>query len=80
MVKTYEHLRRVQVGPFTVRLWIAGWEPDLSESVLNRAIEAVGGCDRTETACERVGRIGGVNAVEVLDSSGNGALLYPEWP
>lgn len=79
-MKVYEHMRRVQVGPFAVRLWIRGWEPEMSELILGKAVEAVGGCDRAETACERAGRIEGVNAVEVLDGSGNGALLYPEWP
>lgn len=77
-------------NPWTIRLWIN--LPDLMQygpllqsvqsdcRILDGALaECVNPVSAAELLVERL-KVRGVNAVEVLDPSGCGVLIYPDWP
>jgi hypothetical protein len=81
-VRVYELMRRVVVGPLTIRLWIDA-EGDSCEHCEERADE-IAMCVSTLAdeedppmllAEKLASMLLGINAVEVIDESGNGGLI-----
>ncbi len=86
-MRVYELMRRVSVGPLTIRLWIDAddglceqCEEHADEVALCAATLADEEDDPMVLAEKLANTLRGLNAVEVLDSNGNGGLVYPEWP
>lgn len=82
---SYELMRKVTVGDLTIRLWIDADE-GLCEECEQRADE-LAMCASTladsedfpVVLAEKIANtLRGLNAVEVLDASGNGGLVRPE--
>lgn len=71
---------------FTARFWIATDENflpshDQAKDAIQRAVDAVGTHWTVEQITNHLGMtVRHCNAVEVLNSQGDGLLLYPEWP
>lgn len=71
---------------FVARFWIAtdeyyGPTYDLAKDAIQRAVDAIGGHWSLEQITNHLGMtVQRCNAVEVLDSRGDGLLLYPDWP
>jgi hypothetical protein len=80
-------MRKVAVGPLTIRLWIDS-DDGLCEECEERADElalcASTLADEDDVplllAEKLANTLLGLNAVEVLDADGNGGLVYPDWP
>jgi hypothetical protein len=86
-MRVYELMRRVVVGPLTIRLWInADDEPceyceETADELAMCASTIADEEDDPMLLAEKLANtLQGLNAVEVLDDSGNGGLVYPEWP
>lgn len=86
-MRVYELMRKVSVGPLTIRLWIDA-DDGLCEQCEERADE-IALCASTLAdeedppmllAEKLANTLQGLNAVEVLDDEGNGGLVYPDWP
>ena len=86
-MRAYELMRKVTAGPLTIRLWINADE-GLCEQCEERADE-IALCastladeddDPMVLAEKLANTLQGLNAVEVLDDTGNGGLVYPDWP
>ena len=86
-MRCYELMRKVTAGPLTIRLWINADE-GLCEQCEERADE-IALCastladeddDPMVLAEKLANTLQGLNAVEVLDDTGNGGLVYPDWP
>ena len=86
-MRVYELMRKVLVGPLTIRLWIDA-DDGLCEQCEERADE-IALCASTLAdeedppmllAEKLANTLQGLNAVEVLDDEGNGGLVYPDWP
>lgn len=86
-MRCYELMRKVTAGPLTIRLWISADE-GLCEQCEERADE-IALCastladedDEPMVLAEKLANtLQGLNAVEVLDDTGNGGLVYPDWP
>lgn len=88
MSRVYESMTRARVGPFTVRVW-----KNENDFVFgpNRVVKRELGflhqrSDRylvvqlPEQIKQILETIPGVNAYEILDAQGDGALVYPDWP
>lgn len=86
-MRAYELMRKVAVGPLTIRLWIDS-DDGLCEECEERADElalcASTLADEDDVplllAEKLANTLLGLNAVEVLDADGNGGLVYPDWP
>lgn len=78
-------MRKVLVGPLTIRLWIDA-DDGLCEECEERADElalcAATLADEDDApmvlAEKLANTLNGLSAVEVLDESGNGGVVYPE--
>lgn len=85
-MRVYELMRKVSAGPLTIRLWIEAdgpceeCEERADEIALCASTLADEDDDPMILAEKLANTLRGVNAVEVLDESGNGGLVYPEWP
>lgn len=86
-MRVYELMRRVSVGPLTIRLWVGVddvpcelCEESADETALCAAALADEEDDPIVLAEKLANILRGINAVEVTDESGNGGLVYPEWP
>jgi hypothetical protein len=86
-MRVYEMMRRVVVGPLTIRLWINADDGpcELCEEAADQiALCASALADEEDSplilAEKLANTLRGLNAVEVLDESGDGGLVYPEWP
>lgn len=86
-MRVYELMRRVSVGPLTIRLWIDGddgpcefCEETADELALCASTLADSEDDPMVLAEKLANTLRGLNAVEVVDESGNGGLVYPDWP
>ena len=86
-MRVYELMRKVSVGPLTIRLWIDA--DDGPCEVCEETADEVALCasaladeeDDPLVLAEKLANIlRGVNAVEVVDAAGNGGLVYPDWP
>ena len=91
-MRVYELMRKVHTELVTIRLWIDASDEccehavehadRLAESVrLLAEVEHDEGDEPMLLAETIASTFLGINAVEVLDNdSGNGGLVYPEWP
>lgn len=86
-MRVYELMRRVLVGSLTIRLWIAAdegacelCEQNADELALCASTLADEEDEPLVLAEKLANTLRGLNAVEVVDQSGNGGLVYPEWP
>ena len=85
-MRVYELMRRVEVGPLTIRMWIEadGVCPECEERADELALCARTLADEDDhpslLAEKLADTLQGLNAVEVLDESGDGGLVYPDWP
>jgi len=86
-MRVYELMRKVTVGPLTIRLWIDAddgpcemCEENADEIAMCASVLADAEDDSMVLAEKIANTLRGINAVEVLDESGNGGLVYPEWP
>lgn len=86
-MRVYELMRRVVVGPLTIRLWINAddgpyefCEETADELAMCASTIADAEDDPMLLAEKLANTLRGLNAVEVVDESGNGGLVYPEWP
>lgn len=86
-MRVYELMRRVAVGPLTIRLWIDAdggpcehYEELADELALCAATLADEEDDPLVLAEKLANTLNNLNAVEVTDSNGNGGLVYPDWP
>jgi len=86
-MRVYELMRKVTVGPLTIRLWIDAddgacemCEENADEIAMCASALADAEDDSMILAEKIANTLRGINAVEVLDESGNGGLVYPEWP
>jgi hypothetical protein len=86
-MRVYELMRRVSVGPLTIRLWIEAddglcehCEEHADELALCAATLADEEDDPMVLAEKLANTLNGLNAVEVVDASGSGGLVYPDWP
>lgn len=86
-MRVYELMRRVSVGPLTIRLWINAddgpcecCEETADEIALCASTLADAEDDPLVLAEKLANTLKGLNAVEVVSESGNGGLVYPDWP
>jgi hypothetical protein len=86
-MRIYEMMRRVVVGRLTIRLWIAADDgpceycEETADEIAMCASALADDEDAPLLLAEKLANtLRGLNAVEVLDESGNGGLVYPEWP
>lgn len=86
-MRAYELMRKVSVGPLTIRLWIDAddgpcecCEESADEIALCVATLASEDDDPLVLAEKLANTLKGLNAVEVTDAGGNGGLVYPDWP
>ena len=86
-MRVYELMRRVVVGPLTIRLWINADDgpceycEETADEIAMCASALADDEDAPLLLAEKLANtLRGLNAVEVLDESGNGGLVYPEWP
>jgi len=86
-MRVYELMRRVAVGPLTIRLWIDGDEgpcehcEELADELALCAATLADEEDDPLVLAEKLANtLNNLNAVEVTDSNGNGGLVYPDWP
>ena len=86
-MRVYELMRRVSVGPLTIRLWIDAdaalceqCEEQADELALCAATLADEEDEPMVLAEKLANTLRNLNAVEVLDDNGNGGLVYPDWP
>jgi hypothetical protein len=87
-VRVYELMRKVSVGPLTIRLWVDAdgdvpcemCEQNADEIALCASTLADEDDDPLALAEKLVNTLAGLNAVEVVDANGNGGLVYPDWP
>lgn len=83
-MRVYELMRRVSVGPLTIRLWIDAddgpcecCEENADEIALCASTLADEEDDPMVLAEKLVNTLHGLNAVEVVDESGNGGVVRP---
>lgn len=86
-MRVYELMRKVSVGPLTIRLWIDAddgpcecCEENADELALCASTLADEEDDPLVLAEKLANTLKGLNAVEVTDENGNGGLVYPDWP
>ncbi len=86
-MRVYELMRKVTVGPLTIRLWIDADDgpcelcAENADELAMCASTLADEEDEPLVLAEKIANtLRGINAVEVLDESGNGGLVYPEWP
>ena len=85
-MRVYELMRRVAVGPLTIRMWIEaeGCCEECEEFADEVALCASTLADEDDyplaLAEKLANTLQGLNAVEVIDDDGNGGLVYPDWP
>jgi hypothetical protein len=86
-VRVYELMRRVSVGPLTIRLWIDADDglceqcEELADELALCAATLADEEDEPMVLAEKLANtLRNLNAVEVLDGNGNGGLVYPDWP
>ena len=86
-MRAYELMRKVAVGPLTIRLWIDADDgpcEQCEERADELALCASALADEDDVplllAEKLANTLLGLNAVEVLDADGNGGLVYPDWP
>jgi hypothetical protein len=86
-MRVYELMRRVSVGPLTIRLWIDAddgpcemCEEHADELALCASTLADEEDEPMVLAEKLANTLQGLNAVEVTDENGNGGLVYPDWP
>ena len=85
-MRVYELMRKVTAGPLTIRLWIdaEGLCEECEERADELALCASTLADEDDApmmlAEKLANTLNGLNAVEVLDESGSGGLVYPDWP
>jgi hypothetical protein len=86
-MSAYELLRRVSVGPLTIRLWIDA--DDAPCEFCEETADEVAMCasaladeeDEPIVLAEKLANtLRGLVKVEVVDAAGNGGLVYPEHP
>lgn len=76
-----ESMTRVEVGSITVRVWRT--EPEVKEKYDNTDIQtAVRNNARSQfnKLAKVVSELPRVSAYEILDSKGNGVVVYNDWP
>jgi len=85
-MRVYEIMRKISAGRLTIRLWISAdgpceeCEAHADEIALCAATLADEDDDPIVLAEKLADTLKSISAVEVLDDSGNGGLVYPEWP
>lgn len=84
-MRVYEIMRKVSVGPLTIRLWIDADPCDECEERADElALCAAALADEEDEPMTLANKLAntllGLNAVEVVDDKGNGGLVYPDWP
>ncbi len=86
-MRVYELMRRVSVGPLTIRLWIDADDglceqcEELADELALCAATLADEEDEPMVLAEKLANtLRNLNAVEVLDGNGNGGLVYPDWP
>lgn len=91
MNRQYESMTRGTVGDRTVRVWATetelttGPRRDIEEAIAAVNTEFMDGEHRfpNKWTCERVAAVldalPDIAAYEILDTAGNGALVYPDW-
>lgn len=85
----YESMRKLTIGRFNVRVWVTESElgsQENAEDVVNNGLAGVIVRNPEIEDLEIKGILRVISeyddriaAVEVLDSKGNGALVYPDW-
>jgi hypothetical protein len=86
-MRVYELMRRVAVGPLTIRLWVNADDgpcehcEELADELALCASTLADEEDDPMVLAEKLANtLNGLNAVEVTDNNGNGGLVYPDWP
>lgn len=86
-MRVYELMRRIAVGPLTIRLWINAddglcehCEEMADELALCASTLADEEDDPMMLAEKLANTLNNLNAVEVTDGDGSGGLVYPDWP
>jgi len=86
-MRVYELMRRVAVGPLTIRLWIDADDglcehcEQLADELALCASTLADEEDEPMVLAEKLANtLNRLNAVEVTDGDGNGGLVYPDWP
>lgn len=89
MARVYETMRRAEIlataepryTRFVLRLWIDGHDPAYADHALSVAVDLATQQESPYLAAQVIAdHVLYLNAVEVVDGQGNGALVYPEWP
>lgn len=84
----YETMTKVSLGHSTVRVWrsstVIALGPDLEikskiRDIQNRMYDTHSVVDTRLAILQEIAAMPYVEAVEVLDSYGNGGLVYPDW-
>ena len=84
-MRVYEIMRKVSVGPLTIRLWIDADPCDECEERADEiALCAATLADEEDQPMMLANKLANtllsLNAVAVIDDKGNGGLVYPDWP
>ena len=87
-MRVCELMRKITVGSLSIRLWIAADEDQLYEEgeILADELAMLAATMADDEmlplilAAKLADTLRGLNAVEVLDEHGDGALVYPDWP
>ena len=85
---TYEIMRKFTYAGYKIRLWIAD-DPNFdNDSIVKNIIELVSrdfyynylNVTLKDMATRLISLSELINAIEILDSSDNGVVLYKDWP
>ena len=76
-----EMMTKVQCGRYAIRTWTQvpsfRFGPDLDVEL---ALRRLGDAPERRVIIAALDAVPNMNAYEILDADGNGALVYPEWP
>lgn len=74
-----ETMTITRIGPFRIRVWTTVKAFTMGPD--DRVFEALRKLPKitARVIAERLDKISGVAAYEILDHAGNGAIVYPDW-
>jgi hypothetical protein len=85
-MRVVEHMRRFETSGYVIRLWldaaqVTAQDADVLCEVAREFVAAGEFLSTQETADQLAHTVRGLNAVEVLyRNTGDGTLVYPDWP
>jgi len=77
----YESMTRIQWGAWTIRVWRQFEAGDVVDNGdIHEVVESEVRLAWAGDVVKRILKLDRVNAVELVDASGNGTVVYKDWP